>query len=137
METVEIDEFLSRKPRLGTLVTLRKDGSPTAAPVWFEWTGSAVRLFTETPSTKLTRIANDPRASFIVANDVGEPEAWVAFDGLATVSDAGGIELAEKLAPLYWNLDDPGPAEILAAWRAAAESFRLISIEPTTIRSFP
>jgi len=137
MQAAEIEEFLRRRPRLGNLVTLRKDGSPTAAPLWFEWDGSAVRLFTESTSTKLTRIANDPRASFIVANDVGEPEAWVAFDGPATVSNAGGFELAERLASRYWDLNDPGPAKTLAEWRQAAEHLRLISIEPTKIRSFP
>jgi len=137
VDAAEIEEFLSRKPRLGSLLTLRKDGSPTGAPVWFEWDGRALWLFAESTSTKLTRIANDPRASFIIANDVGEPEAWVAFDGVAAVHDTGGFELAERLAPLYWNLEEPGPVETLDTWRQGAEFFRLISIEPTKIRSYP
>jgi PPOX class probable F420-dependent enzyme len=137
MDDGALAEFLDRKARLGSLVTLRRDGSPTAIPVWFGWDGAHVTVFSDASSTKLARITNDPRVSLLVSNDVGEPEAWVAFDGEAEISEEGGFELAEKLAPLYWDLDDPEAAGTLDEWRAAASHFRLITFSPTTIRSSP
>lgn len=131
------DEFLSRKPRLGNLVTLRKDGSPSAVPVWFDWDGTAVSIFADGGSSKLTHIANDARITVLVVNDVGEPEAWVAFDGLATVSSSGGFDLAEKLASRYWDLASPDTAEVIEQWRASAADFMKISIVPSKIRSYP
>ena len=137
MDEASLAEFLDRKARLGSLVTVRRDGSPTAIPVWFGWDGTTVSMFSESSSTKLTRIANDPRVSLLISNDVGEPEAWVAFDGEAEISERGGFDLAEELAPLYWDLNDPEAAATLDTWRTAASHFRLITFEPTNIRSYP
>ncbi len=128
------DAFLA-VPRLGILSTLADDGAPVAVPVWFEWDGRSVRMFSSATSAKLRRLARDPRASLLVTNAVGEPEAWVAFDGAVTVRSDGAIELAERLAACYWDLADGGRRTTLAAWRRAAASFRLLELMPSRIRS--
>ena len=106
------DRFLA-EPRYGVLSYLRDDGSPVGVPVWFEWTGDAVRIFTSVASPKMKRLQADPRASLVVSNHLDEHEAWVAFDGVVSVHEAGGLELAEKLAPHYWDLSDPGRQKTL------------------------
>jgi len=45
MTDQERDRFLA-EPRYGIPDTLRSDGSPIAVPVWFDWNGETVRMFT-------------------------------------------------------------------------------------------
>ncbi len=128
------DRFLDR-PRLGTLSTNRREGTPMGVPVWFEWDGSVVRMFSATTAAKVKRLRNDPRASLLVTNHLDEHENWVAFDGKVTISDEGGIELAERLAPRYWDLEDSERLETLEVWRKGKDFMCLLTLDPTQIRT--
>ena len=130
-----MDAFLT-KPRYGILATSREDGTPIAVPVWFEWDGSIVRMFSRASSPKVRRLQRDARASLLVANDVDELEAWIAFDGTIAISDEGAIELAERLAPRYWDLSDPGRKGMLEVWRKGASAFRMLELTPNAIRTY-
>ncbi len=134
MTDAERDAFLA-KVRLGSLATLRDDGSPVAVPVWFEWDGAAVRCFTSAGSGKVRRLQRDPRASLLVVNNLDEPEAWVAFDGEVTITREGAIELAERLARRYWDLADPAHRAELETWRKAAAALRVLELIPKRIRT--
>ena len=92
------DRFLERT-RFGILTTNRKEGTPIAVPVWFEWDREVVRMFAVRTSPKVKRLRNDPRASLLVTNHLDEGESWVAFDGVVEIADTGGFELAERLTP--------------------------------------
>jgi PPOX class probable F420-dependent enzyme len=131
----EIEQFLA-SPRLGMLTTLREDGSPVTLPVWFEWDGRTVRVFTSAGSGKVRRIERDPRATLLVANHIDEPEAWVAFDGEVTVSKEGAFELAERLAQRYWDMTKPEHRATVDSWRSAAPALRVLSLRPARIRSY-
>ena len=135
MSDADREAFLAVN-RYGILSTLRRDGSPIAIPVWFDWDGSSVRMFTNVGSSKLRRLANDARASVLVANNVDEKEKWVAFDGSVAVSDEGGFELAEKLAQRYWDLSDPDRASALEIWRSMKSGWRLLEMVPDKVRSY-
>ncbi len=50
----------------GILTTLRRDGWPVALPVWFVVSDRSIYIGTPGQTTKLKRIANDERASFLV-----------------------------------------------------------------------
>ena len=126
--------FLSRT-RLGIFTQAREDGSPVAVPVWFEWDGTAVRIFSGETSAKVIRARRDPRASLLVTNAVGEDEAWVAFDGRVTVAQAGAIELAERLAERYWDMQRPDHKSLVAEWRKAAATLVLLTLTPERIRT--
>ena len=128
------ERFLST-PRLAILATNRREGTPIAVPVWFEWDGSVVRMFAASTSPKVRRLRNDPRASVLVTNHLDEGECWVAFDGEVSISDTGGIELAERLAPRYWDLEDPERRDMLELWRKAKDALCLLTLEPTRIRT--
>jgi len=134
MIPAERDAFLA-ETRLGILTTLRSDGSPVAVPVWFEWDGTTVRIFTGAGTGKARRLQRDPRASLLVVNHVGESEAWVAFDGTVTIRTDGGIELAEHLARRYWDLSNAEHKAELAGWRKAAGALRVLELTPTRIRT--
>ena len=128
------ERFLA-EPRYGILNTLRSDGLPIGVPVWFDWNGETVRMFTSVLSPKIKRIQRDSRASLLVVNHPTEEEAWVAFDGPVSIREEGGFELAEELAPRYWDLSDPGRQETLELWRKAAAAMRLLELRPARIRS--
>ena len=130
-----MDAFLT-KPRYGILATNREDGSPIAVPVWFEWDGSIVRMFSSASSPKVRRLQQDARASLLVTNDIDEQEAWIAFDGTIVISDEGAIELAERLAPRYWDLSDPTRKDTLETWRKGASGFQMLELTPNAIRTY-
>lgn len=134
MKPAERDAFLS-VTRLGILSTLDAAGDPIAVPVWFEWDGSAVRFFSSGRAPKVARLRKRARASLLVVNNVGETEAWVAFDGDVTISAHGAIELAERLAARYWDLAQPAHAKMLESWRESAADLVLLSIVPARIRN--
>jgi PPOX class probable F420-dependent enzyme len=135
MNDEQRERFLA-EPRYGILNTLRSDGLPIGVPVWFDWDGEAVRMFTSVLSPKIKRIQRDSRASLLVVNHPTEEEAWVSFDGPVTIHEDGGFELAEALASRYWDLSDPGRRETLELWRKAAAAMRLLELRPTRIRSY-
>ncbi len=128
------DEFLA-KPRLAILITNDAPGAPIGVPVWFEWTGTKVQMFAGKETPKIDRIKRDASASVLVTNAVGEPEAWVAFDGLIDLNDDGGIELATRLADQYWNMDDERLRSVLTSWQQAPDEFCLLTLRPEKIRT--
>ena len=132
MSREQIDAFL-RETRIATLVTLYAGGAPTAVAIWYEWDGAQARMFTSRDSEKLRRIRADPRVCLTVAAGVGEPEAWVVVEGAAEVHDAGGIELARRLAPRYYPPEKA--AQALRRWEAAADTWVLLTVTPSRIRS--
>jgi general stress protein 26 len=106
-------EFLAT-PRLGFLTVAGGTGIPEPRPVWFEVTeDGAVELFSLAASPKVRRVRQDPRASLVAANGMGEQENWVAISGTATVVEDGAGELADRLGARYWDLDDPEKAATL------------------------
>ena len=77
----------------GILTSLRRDGMPVAMPVWYAVADR--QILVRTRGKKLTRIAHDPRVSFLVESG----ERWaelkaVHFTGRAELIDAEG-DLAE------------------------------------------
>ena len=134
MTDAEREAFLA-EPRLGMLSTLGADGAPVTVPVWFEWDGAAARVFTGAATGKARRIERDARASLLAPNKVGEPEAWVAFEGDVTIVVDGAIELAERLAHRYWDMNDGAHRAELESWRKAAAHLRVLELTPRRIRT--
>lgn len=131
----ERDAFLAT-PRLGILISARRDGRPIGVPVWFEWTGTAVNMFAAIDSVKVRRLRRDPRASLLVTNRVDEREAWIAFDGDVSIDPDAGVDLAVRLAHRYWDLDDPLRRAELDAWQQAPpEAFCQLTLTPSEIRT--
>jgi PPOX class probable F420-dependent enzyme len=131
MTKTELDDFLNTI-RIGTLCSLNADGSPNALPLWYDWDGEKIRMFSTRDTGKVRRLAEDPRASLSVAEPVGKPEAWVTVEGTVEILDEGGLELACRLATLYYQPDQA--QQTIAAWTAAGNRV-LLELTPTRIRS--
>jgi PPOX class probable F420-dependent enzyme len=135
MTPQEREKFLAAT-RYGYFSTNASDGYPRTVPVWFEWDGEMVRLFTFSGSAKVKRIKQNRQVSLLVGNHLDEHEAWVAFDGTAEIKAEGGYQLAEKLAEEYWDLSDPDRKAELESWKQAAEHLCVIELVPKRIRSY-
>jgi len=129
------EEFLA-KTRYGYLTMLTRDGAPSTVPVWFDWDGQLVRIFTGIDSPKIKRIKRDARVTLLVSNDMSEVEMWVAFDGTAKIQSEGVIELIEKLAARYWDLSNPKLKATLDSWLTTPEQFCVLELVPTQIRTY-
>ena len=134
MPLTDDDRAFLAGPRLGFLTVDPDGGWPTPVPVWFEPADQAVQLFTEADSRKARRLRAVPRASLVAANEVGEPEFWVAVEGPVRIDSEGAGDLAAELAGSYWDLSDPGLAAIADSWRSA-DLVRIV-IEAECVRRY-
>jgi PPOX class probable F420-dependent enzyme len=129
MAQEEVDAFL-RQPRMANLITLRADGSPTSAPLWFEWGDGVARVFSGRTTGKVARILADNRVSLAITAGVGEPPAWVTIEGTASVV-SGGADLARRLAPGYQG--EVFAEKAIARLDGDPDGLCLITITPTRI----
>lgn len=71
--------------RIGWLTTVRPNGLPQPAPIWFHWDGETLLIFSEPTSLKVRNLAANPRAS-LHFNCGDDGEDVVVFTGEATTS---------------------------------------------------
>lgn len=135
MALSEQDSAFLEQTRIGVLISAAPGQPPRGVPVWFDWDGDKISMFSARDAPKVRRLRADARGSLLVANQVGEAEHWVAFDGAVTVEDSGALALAERLAARYWDLKDPDKAVTLESWREHAATLCRLVLTPSRIRS--
>ncbi|HEV7627601.1 MAG TPA: PPOX class F420-dependent oxidoreductase [Streptomyces sp.] len=81
----EWHDFISEGTRTGKLSTVRADGSPHVAPVWFVLDGDDVVFNTGEDTVKGRNLARDGRVSICV-DDERPPYAFVVLQGRAELS---------------------------------------------------
>jgi PPOX class probable F420-dependent enzyme len=128
----ERDEFL-KGTWIAKLATLNADGSPNIVPVWYEWTGSDVLLFTTRGTAKVRRIERDSRVALSVEAPAGAMEAWVTIEGTASIEAEGAWDLILRLTPKYYDAERA--ADTLQSWEQIKDDWVLIRITPIRIRS--
>jgi PPOX class probable F420-dependent enzyme len=87
MSPSEYRAFLLDRPRTANVATIRSDGRPHVAPVWFDLDGDDLVFTTWDTTVKAANLRRDPRVALLV-DDEAPPFAFVRIDGLATVVDA-------------------------------------------------
>jgi PPOX class probable F420-dependent enzyme len=89
--------FVTHGTRTGKLATVRKDGSPHVAPVWFvidtDDAGDHIVFTTGVNTVKGHALRRDPRLSMVVDVEV-PPFSFVQFQAEATLSEDLGDMLA-------------------------------------------
>lgn len=93
MTAPEIRAFLTQGTRTAKLATVRADGRPHVAPVWFVLDGEDVIFTTWHTTVKAANLRREPRVALAV-DDETPPFAYVLVEGTATISD----DLAELRA---------------------------------------
>ena len=86
MSHAEAIDFLSTGTRTGKLATVRADGRPHVAPIWFVVDGDDLVFTTNTETVKGRTLRRDPRASLVVDLEA-PPYAFVIVEGVVTVSE--------------------------------------------------
>jgi PPOX class probable F420-dependent enzyme len=130
MSTGEYRQFLLEGTRTGKLSTVRADGRPHVAPVWFDLEGETIVFMTGTETVKGRNIRRDPRVALCV-DDEQPPYAFVIIEGTASI----GTNLDEML---HWATRIGGRymgAALADAYgrRNAVPGELLIRVTPTRI----
>lgn len=81
----EIKDFLLARPHTAKLATVRPDGRPHVAPVWFDLDGNDILFTTWHTTVKAANLRHDPHVAICV-DDENFPYAFVQIEGLATIS---------------------------------------------------
>lgn len=118
-------KFLEENPFVGTLTTLREDGSPHSTIVWVDVEDGNVSFNTARGRAKSEHLEHDPRASLLVV-DPNDSYRWVAVSGPAELTEAGADEQIDKLAKKYLGKDE-------YPWRNPEEQRVKVVIEPEKV----
>lgn len=86
MTADEVTDFLREPVRPAILATVRADGRPHAAPVWYELDGEVVVFNTGAETVKGRNLARDPRVTLCVQDD-RPPFGFVMLEGTAELVD--------------------------------------------------
>ena len=78
--------FLLSPVRAAVLATVRADGRPHAAPVWFDLDGDDIVFNTGADTVKGRNLARDPRLTLCVQDDQ-PPFSFVVLEGTAELID--------------------------------------------------
>ncbi len=108
MSEVEVRTFLTALPaRTAKLATVRADGRPHIAPVWYDLDDSGSLVFNTGESTvKGRNMRREPRVSLCVDDD-RPPFSFVVVEGVAEISDDVGEvrRWAARLGGRYMGAD--------------------------------
>jgi PPOX class probable F420-dependent enzyme len=130
MSIDEIRTFLLERPRTAKLATVRADGRPHIAPVWFDLDGEVLVFTTWHATVKAANLRRDPRVSLCV-DDEAPPFTFVIVEGTTTLSE-DPAELrtwATRIAGRYMGQDQ---AEAYGQ-RNGVPGEILVRIQPTHI----
>ena len=95
-----------QKPNIATLATVREDGSPHTAPVWYRYIEGAFFVLTERSSKKARNIARDPRVELCIDDRARPPYHTVIVRGRAYIEPYPGDEWRRALATHYLGEED-------------------------------
>jgi len=132
MTDEEWKAFLAAEPpRTGKLATVRKDGRPHVAPVWYDVDDDGSIVFTTGADTsKGKSIRRDPRVCLCV-DDERPPFSFVVVEGKADISEDFDEMLlwATRIGGRYMG---PGNAEAYGR-RNAVPGELLVRLRPTNV----
>jgi PPOX class probable F420-dependent enzyme len=131
MSSGEIRSFLESGTKTGKLATVRKDGSPHVAPIWFVVDDDDSIVFnTGRDTVKGKALLRDPRVSMCVDDEL-PPFAYVRVDGDVELSEDLDEMLpwSTRIAARYMGDDE---AEAYGRRNAVAGEM-LVRLRPTKI----
>lgn len=119
-----------RKPYIATLATVRADGSPHVAPIWYRYEDGAFLILTEWSSVKARNVARDPRVELCIDDRERAPFHTVIVRGRATIGAYPGDAWRLALAEHYLGAEG-GRAYVTST--PASDGEVLIRIEPLRV----
>ena len=86
LNAAEARAFLLERPRTAKLATVRADGRPHVAPVWFALDGETLVFTTWHTTVKAANLRHDPRVALCVDDDA-PPFAFAIVEGTVELSE--------------------------------------------------
>lgn len=130
MTTAEYRSFMLDRARTASLATVRADGRPHVAPVWFDLDGDTLVFMTGEGTVKGRNLLREPRVSLCV-DDEQPPFHFVLIEGSAEPAD-------DDPDKLYWSTRIAGRymgEELAESYgrRNAVPGELLVRVRPTRI----
>ena len=102
MTAAEYQNFMLDRARTASLATVRADGRPHVAPIWFDLDGDTIVFMTGEDTVKGRNMKRDPRVSLCV-DDEQPPFHFVLIAGAAalTADDPDKLYWATRIAGRY------------------------------------
>ena len=106
MSEAEINRFLLDQARTGKLATVRADGRPHIAPIWFDLDGDKLIFTTWHESVKAANLRREGQAALCV-DEEAPPFSYVIIEGTVTISTepADLLFWATRIAGRYMGAD--------------------------------
>ena len=124
-------ERLLRKEKIAWLTTMRSDGTPLPAPVWFLWQDSRFLIYSQPKAKRIRNIANNPRVAINLNTDLSGNRV-VVVTGMASV-DASAVPANE--IPAYIEKYHEGILQINMTPESMAKEYSTaIYVTPIWIR---
>ncbi len=133
MTAAEYREFLLGSVRTATLATVRADGRPHAAPIWYHLDGETFVFTTGEDTVKGRNMRRDGRVSLCI-DDERPPFHFVIVEGVATltVDDPDLLLWATRLGGRYMGEEE---AEAFGR-RNAVPGELLVRVAPTKVLAY-
>jgi PPOX class probable F420-dependent enzyme len=122
-----------REELVAWLVTVARDGTPVPTPVWFDWDGQTLLIYSQRDKPKLRHIAANPRVALALRTDeLGDDLAVISGDAAVDEATPAAFEV-----PSYVNKY----RDEIARQGADPQSFSAeysvpIRIRPTMLRAW-
>ena len=124
-------ERLLREEKIAWLTTMRSDGTPLPAPVWFLWQDSRFLIYSQPKAKRIRNIANNPRVAINLNTDLSGNRV-VVVTGMASV-DVSAVPANE--IPAYIEKYHEGILQINMTPESMAKEYSTaIYVTPIWIR---
>ena len=106
MTEEEYREFMLEHPRTAVLATVRPDGRPHVAPIWFDLDSDTLIFTTGESTVKGRNMLRDPRVSLCIEEEE-PPFHFVLIEGTSelTADDPDLLHWATRLGGRYMGAD--------------------------------
>ncbi|MGI8642822.1 MAG: TIGR03667 family PPOX class F420-dependent oxidoreductase [Thermomicrobiales bacterium] len=110
------------------LGTVRPDGRPHLVPVWFDWDGETMTIFSQPDNQKIRNLRHEPRVILSLDDTHGGGDV-VLFEGEASLMDKPA---ADAMTDAYVTKYDAQMKQMnMEPVKMAAEYSQVIRIRPT------
>ena len=116
------------QPYVGSVTTLRQDGSPLSTIVWVDVDEDGLSFNTASGRAKPRHLERDPRISLLVV-DPENTYRWVSVSGTAEMTTEGADGQIDRLAKKYLGKDE-------YPWRKPEEQRIKVRINPEHVDSY-
>ena len=127
----EIDSRLAA-PHIATLVTLRPNGRPHVAPVWFERREDRALVMTSRSSAKIRNLRANPAVTLSISTG-GRPYWYINLEGEADITEDN---LADVVTRICTHYDGPAAGATFAEELLDAGNMVIIDIRINRVVSW-